>query len=114
MSWLKKVFGSGTSSSGGDGGVVDLRSNAERRMGRDAAKGLGASDESAARGLCRLASESQKMGDSKYNEMTRIGEQLYGRGGHALMQQVCYRVKALGGSYTYVSTAWNGVGEWRD
>jgi hypothetical protein len=80
MRWLKKVFGSGTSSGGGDGGVVALRSTDKRRMARDAAKGLGASDENAARSLCRLASESQKMGDSKYNEMTRVGEQLYARG----------------------------------
>jgi hypothetical protein len=115
MSWLKKLFGGGTASGGDCGpGVVDLRSGGERQMARDAGKALSGSDESAARSLCRLAGKSQKMGDAKFNEMTRVGEQLFARGGHALMQRVCYRVKALGGSYTYVSTAWNGVGEWMD
>jgi hypothetical protein len=115
MSWLKKLFGGGVASRGDGGpGVVDLRSNEERQMARDATRALTSGDENAARSLCRLAGESQKMADAKFNEMTRIGEQLYAKGGHALMQRVCYRVRALGGSHTYVSTAWDGVGEWMD
>ena len=103
---------------GGSGGdtprVVDLRSNQERQMSHDANTALSSGDENTARVLARLAGESRQPGDAKFNEIRRIGEQLYATGGHILMQRVCYRVKALGGSHTYVSTAWNGLGEWRD
>jgi hypothetical protein len=113
MSWLKKVFGSGTSPGGGDGGVVDLRSNEKRRMARDAARGL-----ARAMRLQRVAFADWRASPGNWGlqvQRNDANRRTVGReGGHALMQQVCYRVKALGGSYTYVSTAWNGVGEWRD
>ena|ERR1022692_4900834 len=115
MGWLKTLFGnSERPASDYNPAVVDLRSPEERQMERGANRPLSGADESAARNLCRLAGESQQMGDAKFDEMKHIGEQLYARGGHALMQRVCYRVRALGGSHTYVSTAWDGVGEWMD
>jgi len=97
-----------------DAAVIDLRSSDEVKIAPNAAKPLGGGNEAVAKSLCRLARESQKMGDPKFVEMERIGQQIYAKGGHELMQLVCYRVRALGGSYTYVSTAWNGIGEWRD
>ncbi len=95
-------------------GFVDLRDPSEAKIERTAQKSLSGGNESIAKVLCRLSRESQNMHDAKFKEMERLGAQLYAKGGHQLMQLVCYRVRVLGGSHTYLSTAWDGVGQWRD
>lgn len=115
MSWWKRLFG-GEKEDEDDyvPGVVDIRSSSEREIEKKAKKPLSGKHEATAHTLCRLSRESQSMGDTQFEQMKSIGAQLHSQGGKSLMQTVCYRVRALGGSHSYVSTAWDGVGEWRD
>src|SRR5580700_6273637 len=84
--------------------VVDLRSSEELEIEAKARKRLDRENEGTAQLLVRLSRESKEMGDPKFQKMTSVGEQLYSKGGHELMQLVCYRVRNLGGSHTYLST----------
>jgi hypothetical protein len=51
--------------------------------------------------------------DADYQEIRRIGEQLYANGGHKRMLLVHYRVLAIGGITCSVEPSWNGIGNWR-
>ena len=114
MNWLKKLFGRGGDDEEDYSVGIDFRSDEEIKIERDARKPLRGGNEATAQRLCNLARQSQKMGDAGFQDMQRIGQQLYAKGGHSLMQLVCYRVKTLGGAHSYVSTAWDGIGEWQD
>jgi hypothetical protein len=84
---------------------TDLRSQSERERERSVQSPLEPKYEALAQQLCRLLASGATDG------IVRIGEQIYGDGGHKAMQLVHYRVLALCGRGP--SACWNGIGTWQ-
>lgn len=119
VNWLKRLFGQ-TEHRGQQrlrSRVVDVRSEQEKAIAREAQSPLGRKDEIAARRICRLVAEALSREDNehreaKYDEIKAIGRQLYANGGHQRMVRVCYRVMALDSTAgSHVQAHWNEIGE---
>ena len=112
---MRRLFGKRddeVDDSPGSGLGIDLRDDEELEIERKAKKPLRGDDESLAKRLCNLLSQSKAYEDTPYKEIRRIGEQLNSRGGLARMKMVCYRVGALGGKARLLESYWDNIGEW--
>jgi hypothetical protein len=97
-----------------DVAVIDLRSDLDLKCEKRAKRHLDGDLEQIADLVGRLGHEYQRIGDPKWEQMKRNGEQLNDRGGFELMVLVCLRARELGGRHTSVSAAWDGIGEWQN
>lgn len=104
-------------------GLIDLRSDAERRMEQEARTSLGVEDEQIAHELVDLIqrydalySGNRSDADSVQSEIKAIGHRLCGNGGDARMKRVAYRVAALGAGKRVrvrdLELHWDGICGW--
>ena len=114
---------SSTSSGGAGRGVVDLRSDRERRMEQEAASSLDGEDEKLAYKLVELIprfaelySADRPAADKVQEEIKAIGEHLCSNGGSARMKRVGYRVGKLGAGKRVrirdLEFHWDGICGW--
>jgi len=116
IGFLDKLFGRRRNSSSGTRDeikIVDLRSDKEQDIERQAQSSLGEEDEQIALKLITLikqaVSESYTDGEASKKtiaEINKIGKYLCSNGGSDRMKGIAYRVKALGGSARHLEHYW--------
>jgi hypothetical protein len=92
--------------------VVDLRSSAEIEIEKRGRSPLAGLDEEVAKRLVTLLTQTSRAGDEAHRTIRDIGEQLNSQGGLKRMQELGYRVRALGGKASLLESIWDGIGEW--
>lgn len=113
---LDKLFGRRRNSSSGTRDeikIIDLRSDKEQEIERQAQSNLGEEDEQIALKLITLikqaVSESYTNGEASKKtiaEINKIGKYLCSNGGSDRMKGIAYRVKALGESARHLEHYW--------
>lgn len=95
--------------------ILDLRSEDEKQIEREAQMDLGGEDEQFARRLCSLQYQRDARGNTTptaHAEIRKIGEYLGANGGDKRMRRIAYRVQTLGGSARELEWDWEDICGW--